>query len=311
MLLCTGGGILNQRMKIILLSWLLLLPAVRQSTPGTLTVTDDLGHALSLPGIPRRIVSLAPSLTESLYAIGAGDQVVGVTDYCDYPPDARKKPRVGGMINPNLETIISVHPDLVIMSVEGNQKGDYERLTSLGVPVFISNPRSLEGIYRSLAQLGGLTGKTRAASRVIDSLRAVEDSVRALPHGPPVASLMLVSVRPLMAAGKGTFLNELLVLAGGRNIAGGAASGYPAISRETILADNPHVILATSDIVTSAPELLSLFPEWAATDAARRGRVFVVDANLVTRPGPRALEGLRLLSGIIHGAQAEPGSPRQ
>ena len=119
-----------------------------------ITVTDDLGRTVTLPRPAQRVVSLAPSITESLFAIGAGAQVAGVTAYCNYPPAAALKPRIGGMTTPSIESIIALHPDLVLISMEGNLRDDYSRIMDIRVPVVVSNPRTLEDIYRSLAMLG-------------------------------------------------------------------------------------------------------------------------------------------------------------
>jgi iron complex transport system substrate-binding protein len=149
------------------------------------TFTDDLQRRVTIRVPAQRIVSLAPSITETLFAIGAGAQVVGVTDYCTYPAEARRKPRVGGIINPSIEAIVGLRPDLVIMSMEGNVRDDFRKLTSLGVSVYVTNPRTLQGIYASMTQLGSVTGTADSAARVVARLRLREQAVRAAPGRSP------------------------------------------------------------------------------------------------------------------------------
>lgn len=264
------------------------------------TVVDDIQRTVSLRIPAARVVSLAPSITESLFAIGAGDRVVGVTDYCDYPPAARRKPRVGGMINPNMEAVVALKPDLIVLSMEGNIRDDFRRLTGLGFPVLVTNPRTFEGIYRSIGQLGTLTGCADSAARLVASLRAREAALRKQAGNEAVRTLLVVSVQPLLVAGRNTFIHELLEAAGAVNLAAYARGNYPAYSRETVIANNPDVILVTSDAVADASSLTRLFPEWQIVAAVRHRRIHRVESNLVTRPGPRALDALESLVHILH-----------
>jgi iron complex transport system substrate-binding protein len=264
------------------------------------TFTDDLQRRVTIRVPAQRIVSLAPSITETLFAIGAGAQVVGVTDYCTYPAEARRKPRVGGIINPSIEAIIGLRPDLVIMSMEGNVRDDFRKLTSLGVSVYVTNPRTLQGIYASMTQLGSITGTADSAARVVARLRLREQAVRARAGKIPVRTLMVVSLQPLIVAGRNTFIQELLEAAGGVNLAAYAKGNYPVYSRETLLANNPDVILLTSDVLGDVSALPRMFPEWYIVSAIRHKRVYRVEADLVSRPGPRALDALESIVYILH-----------
>jgi iron complex transport system substrate-binding protein len=275
----------------------LLLPSL---APAQISVTDDLGRGVTLPAPATRIVSLAPSITESLFAIGAGDQIVGVTEYCSYPPAAQEKPHVGGMINPSIESIIALHPTLIILSMEGNLREDYDRLQTHNIPIVVSNPRTLEGIYRSLQQLGELTGHEAEAGNLVRTLRAREDSIRSRIRGTNIRTLMIVSLHPLIVVGGKTFLNELLQAAGGENLASGLSSTYPTYSREALIAQDPDVILVMSDVLRDVGDLVRYFPEWRNLTAAKRQRMFRINADIVSRPGPRAIEGLEELSRILH-----------
>lgn len=284
--------------SVPLLMLLLLCAPGHPQAAAQLTVTDDLGRTVTLRAPARRIISLAPSITESLFAIGAGDAVAGVTDYCNAPPAARRKPRVGGMTTPSLETIATLRPDLIVLSMEGNLREDFTALTSLGVPVAVTNPRSLEGIGRSLTMLGTLTGRRDSAARLVASLRARERAVAAPAQSPRV--LLLVSVQPLIAAGARTFIDELITHAGGINAAAATGMTYPTLSREAVVREDPDVVLIMSDVLSSPALLVQMYPEWERLTAVRNGRVHRVDADIVSRPGPRAVDGLHLLSSLMH-----------
>lgn len=287
-------------------SWLpaVVCAAILSSTGDAraqIALTDDLGQRVVLPSAARRIVSLAPSITETLFAIGAADQVAGVTAYCNYPAAARLKPSVGGMVSPNVEAIVALAPDLIIISKEGNLREDAERLRTLRVPLYVSNPRTLADIRRSIEQLGILTGHEDAASRLAERLREREDTVRRKAGGRQVRALLLVSVQPLMVVGGGTFLAELMEAAGARNLAADAPGTYPVYSREAIAQLDPEVVLVLSDAVADTAALLSLFPEWKTLTAFRNGRIVRVNADLLSRPGPRAVEGLEALYDALQG----------
>ncbi|HSQ76393.1 MAG TPA: cobalamin-binding protein [Bacteroidota bacterium] len=265
-----------------------------------ITITDDLQRTVTLPRPAQRIVSLAPSITESLFAIGAGDRIAGVTTYCNYPPAAASKPRVGGMTTPSIESIVALHPDLVLVSMEGNLHDDFARLRDLRIPVAVSNPRTLDGIFRSLTILGRLTGTTDSASHLIAALRQRVDTIVRRNGTQPARTLLFVSLQPLITAGAGTFIDELVRQAGGVNLAAQTALTYPTLSREAVIAYDPDVLLVMSDVVSSTDAVTALYPEWARLTAVRAGRIYRLDADLISRPGPRAVDGLQLLSSLFH-----------
>jgi iron complex transport system substrate-binding protein len=264
------------------------------------TVTDDLQRTVTVPAPLGRIVSLAPSITESLFAIGAGPALVGVTEYCNSPPAAAHITRVGGMTSPNLETILALRPDLVLMSMEGNLQEDFSRFTRLNIPVVVTNPRSFEGIFRSLQLLGELTRRETAARALVDSLQRRLASVRLPATREPVGTLLFVSLQPPVVAGGKTFLHEILSAAGARNLGASAPGTYPALSREAILAADPDVIFVTSDLLPEGGDVTELFPEWGSLRAVRQRRVYPIDPDMVSRPGPRAVDAVELISSLLH-----------
>ncbi len=266
------------------------------------TVFDDLGNAVTLDRPAKRIVSMAPSITETLFALGLDSAVVGVTDYCDYPPQAGTKTRIGGIANPSLEHIATLRPDLILMSVAGNARGDYEKLRELGFGVFATNPTSVEGVFKSLLDLGALTETKELAEQLVARLRAERDSlVTVALSGPSRSVLLLLSLHPIVAVGPQTFLGELLRLANGRNVVEVTTTSYPILNREEILRRQPEVIIVTNDIASNVDQIINTYPEWKNLSAVRKKQIRLVDANLIARPGPRIVGGLRELVKAIHG----------
>jgi iron complex transport system substrate-binding protein len=270
--------------------------------PQARSFTDDVGHSVTLQHIPRRIVSLAPSLTEILFLIGADSAIVGVTDYCDYPEAAKGIAKVGGMLNPNIERILALQPDLVLMSGSGNMRSDFEKLTLAGTPVFVSHPQSIDGVFKSIKDAGELTGRRQRADSAVAHLQIRREIlVHRAAARKKVSVLLILSLNPLIAIGPKAFLNELVTLANGQNIVRDSSTAYPVLSREEILRRQPDVIVATSDIVRSVDDLLSPYPEWKSLTAIQNKHVAIVDASIVSRPGPRIIEGLEATIRALHG----------
>jgi iron complex transport system substrate-binding protein len=288
---------------------LLVLTAWLPGTAGAVAVRDAVGRTVEVPDEPRRIVSLAPNLTEMLYALGLGDRVAGVTLFCDWPPEVAAKPRIGGVINPSLETIVALGADLVLATADGNRPEDVNRLAALGVAVFTIDTRSLDDVLRSLLTIGEITGRAARAREIAAGLERRRESVRARVAGStPVTVFVAIDRAPLISAGGGTFVGELLTLAGGRNIAGTSPIKYPVFSLEQLLADDPEVILDAADPgVVSAAEIQTRWralPGATALRAMRTGRVISVGQGSFFRPGPRIIDSLEQLVEILHPAGA-------
>ncbi len=274
------------------------------------TLTDDLGREVRFDSIPRRIVSLAPSLTEMLFAVGAGDAVVGVTQSCNYPAAVSTLPEVGDLLNPDAERVLALRPDLVFISVEGNTQSSFDALERVGLRLFVSNPRTLDGVLTSLLQFGSITGHEDRAKRLTDSLRGIAEDLRGAAPPAPASVLVLISTQPLMAAGGRTFINEIIALAGGRNAAAEAPGNYPTLNRETVLRMNPDLIIFPDDMHVRRDGLIERFPEWRHVRAVQDGRLHAVDADVFLRPGPRAFLAARRLRALISGTDSPaPDSP--
>lgn len=272
-------------------------------------VRDAVGRAVEVPREPRRIVSLAPNITEMLFALGLAERVAGVTIFCDWPPEVAAKPKIGGVINPSLETIVSLGADLVLATADLNRPEDVNRLAALKVAVYTIDTRSVGDVLRSLVTIGELTGSAVRAREIAGGLERRREAARARVGGiPPVTVFVALDRVPLISAGEGTFVGEMLTLAGGRNIAGASKIKYPVFSLEQLLADDPEVILDAADPgPVSAAELLSRWgalPGAASLKALRTGRLISVGQGSFFRPGPRIIDSLEQLVDILHPAEA-------
>ena len=290
------------RALIVLLA---LLAAVGAPRADAAMVRDAVGRSVEVPAEPRRIVSLAPNITEMLYALGLGGSVAGVTQYCDWPPEVAAKPKVGGMINPSLEAIVALGADLVLATADGNRAADVERLAGLGVPVYTIDTRTVGDVLDSLATVGDLTGRGAAARLIAAGLEKRRAAVAARVAGvPPVPVFVAIDRAPLISAGDGTFVGEMLKLAGGRNIAGASPIKYPVFSLERLLAEDPAVIVDAADPgPVSAAELRrswEALPGAAGLGALRTGRLVSVGQGSFFRPGPRIMDSLERLAEVLH-----------
>jgi iron complex transport system substrate-binding protein len=270
-------------------------------------VPDMLGRPVAIPDRPLRVVSLAPSITETIYAVGRGDWLIGVTDVCDYPPPARELPRVGGIAAPNLEQIVRLRPDLVFATAEGNARDLLDRLERLGLATFALQPDGYEGVVGSILAMGRALAAEPAARGIVDDIRRQVRRVQELVAGRSRPNVLyLIWTDPLIAAGAGTYLDDLLGMVGGRNIVWERTGSYPRLSWEQVVARAPDVILLADhreDSERPATGSGDMPPEWRgwqAVPAIRSGRVLAVPSNTILRPGPRLGDGVIRLARAIH-----------
>ena len=288
---------------------LLLLAACFQSkpavqVPAARAFTDELGREVKIAFPPQRIISLAPSVTETLFALGLGDKVVGVTAYCDFPEAAKAKEKVGDTLNPNPERLIALKPDLIVITTSSQLEKLARQLGELNIPVYVTNPRSVAEVVASIRKLGEATGATAEAEKIAAQMQTriseVETRVAALPK-PRV--LYVLQTAPLITAGRNTFINDLIRLAGGESVTGNEPADYPQLSRETAIARAPEIIVAPSSHGTELVKETDLRRDFAATPAIKANRIVWVNPDLVDRPGPRIVDGLKQLAEGLHPAK--------
>lgn len=293
-----------------------LVPVIAPSSTSTpltttwpLEITDDHGRTVNIAETPERIVSLAPSITEILFALDLGDKVVGVTDCCDYPEELVEKietgeiQRVGAPFPSfNLEIIVDLMPDIAFAI--GATVPDYvDDLVGLGIPTIILQPEIIDDIFHDIELVGIIVGKQGDAAALVSDLEDDIDEIVAKVANAPVRSVFYgVDVSDpamLWTVGNGTFIDDLVTLAGGDNIAGNL-EGWPTYNLEDLVNSNPDVIvLGGANWGVSAEEVASR-PIWEDLDAVKNGNIYAIDDTTLVRPGPRIANGLELLSGLIH-----------
>ncbi|HEV2426163.1 MAG TPA: cobalamin-binding protein [Terriglobia bacterium] len=268
---------------------------------GTRTVIDETGRRIAIPGHPQRIVSLAPSITETVYALGQDDKIAGDTDYCDYPAAAIKKPHVGAVLNPSIEKIVSLKPDLVIGSAEANRRETADQLARLGIPLYGLSDKSLDDVLRSIRDLGMLLDCQAQATALASSLEARVQAVEHRVAGLPEPRVLFVTwYQPLITVGAHSFVADVIRRAGGRSISDDLPGEWPRLSIEAVLARNPDIILLPkSHTYTPSLEDLRHLPGWRDLAAVKAGRVYFVSDTIV-RPCPRLVDSLEEVAAILH-----------
>ena len=257
---------------------------------------------------PRRVVALAPNLTEIVFALGAGDRLVGVSDYSDYPPAARAIPRVGGL-EVSAERVASLSPDLVLATPEGNAKGPVTALAAAGVPVLAVPGGSLDDVLRAIDLIARRLGKTAEGERLVRALAARREAVRrARPAGPAPTAAMLIWPDPPQGAGAGTFLNDVLTEAGARN-ALADRPGWPLVSEEWLATTPLDVLVLPDSEQTRSAYERALASGPLSRGTAARARVIRIDESELTRPGPRVFDALERLASALREPQPARGSP--
>jgi iron complex transport system substrate-binding protein len=265
-------------------------------------VVDEAGRTVRVPQLPSRIVSLAPSLTETLYALGVQDRLVGVTDFCDYPPDAQKKRKVGGIVNPNLEEIAALHPDLVLVTKEINRLETVRALDALGIPAYATHSRNVDDILSTTERLADLLGVPEIGKSLAADLQARLAALHArLEALPPSRVLFVVWTRPLISVGKNTFIADALRRAEATSIVD-ATQDWPQMNLEEVVRLQPDYLVFAASHPESASrdfESLSVLPGWKLLDAVRNRR-FAVISDAVNRPAPRIVSAIEDLARQLH-----------
>jgi iron complex transport system substrate-binding protein len=259
-------------------------------------VADDLGRTVRLPEKIERAVSLAPNLTENIFAVGAGDRLVGVTTFCNYPPEAEKIQKVSDTQTPNVESIIALKPDVVFVSTASQLENFARILERRNIAVFVTNPQNLEDVFKNLETLGRLFGTTEKAEKLVAELKqriaAIDEKVSGKPK---VRVFVQIDKDSLYTVGKDSFITDLIERAGGESLTKTIETAYPKISKETALALNPDAI-----ILSESPNNLEPNEVFKNSAAVKNGKVYKINADLLSRPGPRLVDALEQLAKDLH-----------
>jgi iron complex transport system substrate-binding protein len=282
----------------------LALALVAASPAHALVVRDMTGREVALAAPPARIVSLVPSVTETIFALGGEARLAGRTDWCDSPPAARDKPSVGGMINPSLEAIATLKPDLVIATDEGNREETAVQLRRLGIPTYLVHAHRVAEMLDMIARLGALVERPDAVAPLVASIQARIDDVRRRVTGRrPPRVLYVLWPEPLIVPGRASHITELIDLAGGRSITATVGESYVRLSLEAAVARAPDVIILADHSKAGTAAGRQSPEKWqrlTSVPAIRDGRLHSIDLSILHRYGPRVAEGLELLARMLH-----------
>lgn len=257
------------------------------------SLTDDLGNSIQFNRNPNRVISLAPNITEMLFKLDKQDIIVGNTTFCYFPEEAKQINKVGDLLTVNYEKIIELNPDLILLTVEGNQKSVYDKLLNLGFDLFVSNPRDYEGIKKTYLDMGKIFDKQEFVENEIAKWDSTFNYIEKVAvSNTPQTVMILVELNPIMVAGKNTFINTYIETCNMKNFAEDLVLNYPIFSREVVIERNPDIIVYPSSGKENIKTLTDMYPEWSSLSAIKNNKVFFVDRDLYFRPGPRFIEAL-------------------
>jgi len=266
------------------------------------TFKDSLGREVPVPAPPKRLIALAPNLTEILYALGLGDRVVGVTDHCNYPPEVSLKPKVGSYIHLNVEKIVSLSPDLVIGTVDGNERYILDLLEQAQIKVFFVNPRDVRQAIETISTVGLVCGAPERARQISGQLtQRVNRVVEVTGANKRPLVFLQINIQPIMTVNRNTVHHDLIHLAGGENMAADEPVTYPRISLEEVLRRKPEVILVSSmEREGRFEKARQDWLQWTSIPAVQKGRVHLIDSDLIDRPSSRVVDGLEIMAKLLH-----------
>lgn len=265
-------------------------------------VVDQLGRRVNVPEDPQRIVSLAPSITEIIFELDRSDRLKGVTQFSDYPQEARKFPKVGSYVHLDAERIVALNPDLCIAVKDGNPKAVIHKLEKLNIPVYAVDPRDLGSVLSTVMEIGRLLDAEKKAREISDEMNARIEGVKAVvarAHEKP-GVFFQIGISPIVSVGTDTFLHELIVMAGGRNLTAGPVP-YPRYSKEQVLGLAPEIFIITSMARGEVFERVKAeWSRWPDMPAVKNGRILLVNSDLFDRASTRLVDGLELMARLIH-----------
>jgi len=274
----------------------------QQFQPGT--YTDDLGRQVDISEVPERIVSFGPSITEILFALGLEDNVVGVSDFCDYPEAAKSKPKVGNAFSPSIEKVVALEPALVLTVKHAQFNSDLE---SLGIKFIVLSPKDVRSIMDSIDLAGEVTGKAKEGNQLVEDMEATISQVTARVKGAPRVRVFFIvdatDPNSPWTAGPGSFIDDIINMAGGENVAAETEGAWVQMSIEEIVNSDPDIIIIQTmagGVPTVSEEVLQEHLVWKQMTAVKQDKIRFVDGDLVSRPGPRIVQGLEEMARIIH-----------
>jgi iron complex transport system substrate-binding protein len=284
--------------------WLLLgcLLAFGHTPSSAKLAIDQFGRHVRVPDRPQRIVAMAPSITEIIFALGLSDRLVGATQFSDYPPAAEELPKVGSYVHLDVEKIVALRPDLCIAVKDGNPISVVRKLETVGIPVYAVDPRDLNAVMDTLLELGRLLDVHARAEAIVgamtDRIQRVRQQVACADQTPGV--FFQIGISPIVSVGTPTFIHELIVMSGGVNLAQGATP-YPRFSKEQVIGLWPDVMIITSMAREAVfDQVKAEWQQWPELPAVMNRRIYLVDSNVFDRASPRLVEGLEMLARLIH-----------
>ncbi|HGJ65967.1 TPA: cobalamin-binding protein [bacterium] len=275
------------------------------SKQDTVIFTDALGRQVKIPKPVKRIVSMAPNVTEMLFFLGLDNEIVGVTDFCNYPDLAKSKTKIGGYYNPNIEVILSLSPDLIVATPDGYSKERIARLEQSEIAIFLVNPLKIDDVLDSILLLGKVTGKEEKANQEVGNMRLritkIKNDVKRIPENKRLKVFYEIGKDPLITVGPDNFVNDLIETAGGINIANDAPNSWPMYSVESVIMKNPDIILtAPPTMVSSEKAQETKWDKYKTISAVKNEMIYPVDPDILLRSGPRVVEGLELLYALFY-----------
>lgn len=276
------------------------VPPTSTPAPYPMTITDGAGREVTIEVEPQAIVSLAPSNTEILYALGLGDKVVGVTEYCNFPPEAAEKPKVGGFSDVDTEKVTELAPDLILVA-NIHVTEVVPALEKLGLTVVVIDPSDIPGVLEGIRLVGKITAQEEEAESLTAGLQERIDAVTKAVEGREKPRVFWELSSDLWTAGPGSFINDLIVRAGGENIAAGAEAPWAQLSNEAIIEADPQVIFLADHPYGETVESVAARPGWGTISAVVNGRIIEVeDTDIFSRPGPRVVDALEMAARALH-----------
>jgi iron complex transport system substrate-binding protein len=266
------------------------------------TVIDETGRSVNITPAPQRIISLAPGITETLYALGLDNKIAGVTTFCNWPAAARTKTHIGGFTNPSIEKIVSLKPDLIIATADGNRKDTVQQLDRLGFPVYVTSPSTINGFLKSIIHIGEITNRERNAEKLVERLQNKLNNITSqIGRKKKPRVFFQLGLEPVFTVGRGTLINEMIERAGGINVACSDSAKYPRYSAEGITGTSPEIIIFAPMVNDKNFAAVKRFwQKFGNLPAVKNNKIYPIDADLINRASPRIFDAVEIMAKIFH-----------